>query len=555
MRRSLPFLIPSLLVAQLAAAQNTIDKICSGIQDIYGCTTSFKVPSGIKVETCPQKVFEWVPCKTKTVYKYPCPTWPKPGRMCDGWTCVPGTQEKWIKGPCGLTVLTTNVDLCQQVRGVLGNQGSQFISKAGAICKCFPRAVAMAGAGLFDSLSSSGDFSSAMSTLIGDAITLQKCMLDKGFNIQDTKDKVLVTDLASTDGWTVVRAKEIDLATYGELIAAISPCFTGPCNPDLIRTFFTNYLTESKELMADQITDVLTGWINIFDGIKEKILEIENAARSLSTHLQTVPDKVQAVLKKICKNGECQGPAISSFVTKVTKAIDTMKAVQDIKKAADTVAEVVPKLIDQTHTVIEVTETVPDAQFLLDMIEAGNLRKISDIFEAIQVTKELPKLAAELREAISPVGKLITDYRGQGEDALALLKDVVSISWEDYANEFKANSTHELRTGLIEIQSIIQSDLQEPLQNLTEAIQGLSDVFSTFPIKEGRFQLEAKVASYQRWSTVSMDMPCSKWERQTFKRNGFRASFDYPKFWRCPYGPKRLPWPNHHIPYIKFRIE
>jgi len=106
------------------------------------------------------------------------------------------------------------------------------------------------------------------------------------------------------------------LASYGQLAAAIAPFFISACVPDLIRSFFTDYLTKSKELMAHRIVEVLTGWINVLDKIEQSLLQVAGAAESLITHLGTVPDKVRAVEKKVCKADDCLGAVISSYMEK-----------------------------------------------------------------------------------------------------------------------------------------------------------------------------------------------------------------------------------------------
>lgn len=49
-------------------------------------------------------------------------------------------------------------------------------------------------------------------------------------------------------------------------------------------------------------------------------------------------------------------------------------------------------------------------------------------------------------------------------------------------------------------------------------------------------------------------MPCSRTGRKEYEIAGFRTSFDYPEFYSCPYA-NRIPFPNHHIPYIKLHFK
>lgn len=94
--------------------------------------------------------------------------------MCDGWTCVPGTYETWIDVPCGIIITTKKVDLCDLVRGAMGNVGQQFITKTGAVCSCLPQALQMIGKDLFKSVQNGMDMSAAVSSMIKDVVVLQK---------------------------------------------------------------------------------------------------------------------------------------------------------------------------------------------------------------------------------------------------------------------------------------------------------------------------------------------------------------------------------------------
>lgn len=198
----------------------------------------------------------------------------------------------------------------------MGNVGQQFITKASAVCSCLPQALEMLGKDLFKSVQNGLDFSAAVSTMIKDIVKLQKCMIDNGFKVQDNKAEIIAKDLSPAGGWTVIPAAEIDLASYGELAAAISPCFIGACQPDLIRSFFTNYLTKSKELMADKIVVVLKEWTNIFAMVEKKIESIGDATENLFLQVKMVPDKIEEIEDEVCKDDACLGPVISEYFQK-----------------------------------------------------------------------------------------------------------------------------------------------------------------------------------------------------------------------------------------------
>ncbi|CAM1506213.1 Fc.00g058540.m01.CDS01 [Cosmosporella sp. VM-42] len=273
----------------------------------------------------------------------------------------------------------TKVDLYGAMRASLLPVGGQFLAKAGAICNCLPKAFEALGKSLFQSITNGGDLSTAVTKLISEVIGLQNCVVDNGFNIKNEKVEIETKYLSPTGGWTVLRAAEIDLATYGELAAAISPCFVGGCSPKLIGEVSTNYLTKSKAPMRDQIVGVLNSWINIFDRVKAKVLDISIAADNLIAHLKTVPAKVEAVQKTVCKKGECVGPGISLFLKKASQVAATVQTFTGLQKATDRTITTVPKMVDLTRAAIDAAEVVPNATYFIQLILDGKLTKIEHI--------------------------------------------------------------------------------------------------------------------------------------------------------------------------------
>lgn len=240
----------------------------------------------------------------------------------------------------------------------------------------------------------------------------------------------------------------------------------------------------------------------------------------------------------------------------MSQAVATVQTFKDVKNATETIIEVIPKIVTLIESTIEIAEAIPDVSYFIELIISGKLSKIEDILESIKITNELPALVKKLQSSTSTIVEFITTYGGRGKATIALLEDVLSTAWEGYPLEFTTDSSGNVRAGLIEIQGVIETHVMVPFRNVTDSIKALEDVLDTLPIKAGRFDLKAGVASYRRWSMVSMDLPCTRQKRQTYVvAGGFKGSFDYPEFYSCKYGPKEVPWPNHHVPYLKFRIQ
>ena len=91
------------------------------------------------------------------------------------------------------------------------------------------------------------------------------------------------------------------------------------------------------------------------------------------------------------------------------------------------------------------------------------------------------------------------------------------------------------------------------LNNVTKTFNFMNAAFRALPFKQGYFYSKAGVASYRRWNDFSFKMPCSTTGYQTFSFAGITRKVPYPKFYSCDYKDV-MHWPNHHIPYIKFRV-
>lgn len=209
-----------------------------------------------------------------------------------------------------------------------------------------------------------------------------------------------------------------------------------------------------------------------------------------------------------------------------------------------------------TRATITAVQVVPEVSYFLQLIVEGKLKKIEDILGAIKITTELPALAKSLQSSASTIVAVVTKYASSGPATLDMIEHVVAAAWEGLPVEFTAtgDNTGNVRAGLVEMQALVRDEIEAPLRNVTAAIGRLEDSITAFPAYKGRLEFKAAVASYSRWSYFSMDLPCTRKKTAHYEVAGFRGSFDYPEFYACPYGPKKIPWPNHHIPYIKFRI-
>lgn len=237
----------------------------------------------------------------------------------------------------------------------------------------------------------------------------------------------------------------------------------------------------------------------------------------------------------------------------VSDAIATAKAFEEVEGSLSDVSRDIPRIVESINTVIDMAKEIPDVEYFVNLVVAGNFSKIEDMVEAIQIIQELPRLGKDLQSDVATIVKFVTTFGAQSNQTVVLFQDLLDSSWESYPLEFTTDSSGNVRAGLIEIQNLIRDEISEPLQNVTNSFQAMEDVLSTLPFKNGYFYSKAGVASYQRWSDFSLQMPCLTTGYRTFNFAGLTKKFGYPKFYACDYSGNII-WPNHHIPYIKFRI-
>jgi len=231
----------------------------------------------------------------------------------------------------------------------------------------------------------------------------------------------------------------------------------------------------------------------------------------------------------------------------VTNAVKSSQSLLDAYKSYKDTMEAVARLYKSLQAAAKAAQAVPDTNSIINMVISGKIRKVKDIIEAIQITKDLPKLIDGLQGDIQNIAKFSSTFGSQVNEVKSLLEAVVK-------NELNAQVAQPIRDGVTEIKKLIQDEVFNPIQQVVKKTVDVSSAIKAIPFKPGSFSMKADVASYRRWSTVSMNLPCTRQKRADYEVAGFKGSFDYPEFYPCPYGPKEIPWPNHHIPYVKFRI-
>ncbi|KAF4984569.1 hypothetical protein FZEAL_245 [Fusarium zealandicum] len=538
------------LLAHLAIAQNTLPQICAGLNNLSGCKASFPVPSGLKLITKTKTENVYNKCKKKVQETVKCPTKREPRKTCKKLKCVGGWDKKTTSVPTGLQILTKQVNLCQTVRSVLGTAlGQRLIKWSDPICRCFAQVQAMSSAGRFNSISTKGELTLANTNIITEAVKLQTCVANSGISVKDSKASI-AKELKSAGEWVVAPAAEIDLVTYKNMIAAANACQTGTCNQNVIRNTFTPYLTQTNKLMVKPVTGILTGWHETLGRLQQSTLRLDELSGELEAGLETVQPLFEASKQVICEElNRCEGEA-SDILT----AVDHL---WQIRGPLDEPSSQIYGMLDHTADAINMLSTLPTTNTLVSTIQQGKFKKVSDIFQIIPIATAMPALAKEIRTGLEPVKEAVVEYDADSDIAFEGLRDLYLNRWEDdYPSEFTTEDSQANQRLLEEfraIQETMNTNLYDALYKYSNEMVMIRLELKGFSVTNGKFATENKVASYQLWSTLDMDMPCSKTETKTFEKSGFKKKHSWKKYYKCRLGPLTAYYPKHHNPYIRIR--
>ncbi|KAI1034886.1 hypothetical protein LB505_011564 [Fusarium chuoi] len=312
-----PKLLPWLVLAEAAVAQNMLQQTCTGLKNLSTCKFEFSVPYGVNVTMKTVSDRKYDECKSKEKYKKPCPTPKKPKAMCDAWRCVPGWIDTTKQVITGLQVLTKKVNLCDTVRKILGQfQGDSFIKSSDAICQCFPRIGELSATSGFKSFDQ-GVLSTADLKDVSQVVKVQKCMNDSGFKTADDRDKVRKTlQFMTKPKVLIIEGPEINEDSYSKLMAISKSCkpgssCTGMQIQETISSLFTPYMAD----IARQFREGLfVPWVPFLQDLLLISNDFNLASQNLGSPFISFRSRFDYATQTSCVElGSCDGPAVSSF--------------------------------------------------------------------------------------------------------------------------------------------------------------------------------------------------------------------------------------------------
>ncbi|KAH6880678.1 hypothetical protein B0T10DRAFT_565412 [Thelonectria olida] len=491
------------------------ERVCRRLPGLDGCTGQLEIPYGSAAKYCTTK---------------------------SGNTYI-----------CGTIVLKEKVNVCDAVRQALpGQPGQDFASKGRAMCFCLPWAIRMSTMEEFYPIYEDGDLSAKSRNLANFVQIIDQCIRDNNLSIDDGRPKT-IRNMKSTKDWSLVRGADIDVTMWRNLMKAIDGCFDGACDEKAISDWYWEYYELSDGLTDGELFDMLNNWVTLYGTLKAKISDVAKAAKGLQDRHKAANAAVSTVKKSICKGTTCNGSIAKSFLGKVSKALATVKNRQDVSKGCESAAKAIPLMVASTETAIEATNRIPEASYLKNLFESGEITSLSDVIKGFSVVSVLPNVALDLRKKVVHI-ILLTKYASKVKTTQSQLNDVLVTDWKKRTDLFKTPAQKKVRDGFIQIQGIMKKEFKDPLAKLLKAIQSLDDTLSKFPLRKNQIQIEHGAQLYRRWNLNSFTVPCNYKDTATYTRNGFTASAEYTKVDSCQFGPDWYYLPNHRIPYIMWRF-
>lgn len=198
---------------------------------------------------------------------------------------------------------------------------------------------------------------------------------------------------------------------------------------------------------------------------------------------------------------------------------------QEFVKAKDAVEDVVKaitKMVKLVEKVLAALDAIPDAESLIQLITSGQLKKIADIGQTLRIGEDLPKLVNDSTEALPTVTGFVAKLEQQGPKLRGSFSDIISNAWLEDA-QVATEAAGNARASIVRVQGIFRGQIFSIVQDVTAKVSGIYGALTDLPFHGRSLSIEVNVASYQRWSPVSFDMPCSRIDVRTRIRSSGRT--------------------------------
>ncbi|KAJ3547947.1 hypothetical protein NM208_g1244 [Fusarium decemcellulare] len=476
-------------------------------------------------------------------------------RQCDGTLIIPvssGPEYCTVKGQrkqCGVKINTKEVNVCDAIRKVMPD--NSFLDSVNFYCGCLDQTI-------LDSRNTNlwldGEIGLNSPNLLDAALRNERCLADRDYAIKTNRRQVIDTQLVAKDGWTILRAPEIDVARYRGLLHITWDCYMGECQEGKLLIWFSNWFDDADEIRESQFSYDIQSWPVAIEMFRDGITLVESAANTVQNRIKTASSKISTVQQRICQRNACTGKVVSAYLKNVTTALERVNDLQDIPAAANKATKYIPTLLSRAQQAADAFQTVPGEDALYSVANNGKLNTMRDIMKLfVKLTEVLPTAAAYIRKNLYWLIAL-TKHSSRVNAAATFIKVVLAPDWKANKDLSRTESSRKVRDGLIQIQSIIKTDLQGDLNILAQNIDGFDKKLSPFPLRGKRLELKFGAVGYNRSIVAQFEYPCRPLQKKIFKSNGFEREYWWSIFTKgCHFDAQEVYLPKHWIPYLKYR--
>jgi hypothetical protein len=198
---------------------------------------------------------------------------------------------------------------------------------------------------------------------------------------------------------------------------------------------------------------------------------------------------------------------------------------------------------------------IPPANEMISRIRNNEIKVAKDVFKFMPVVNGMSTTSKKVANELAPLKSFATEYLADSKALHELITSMLAIDWEKVNQaEFDNGdqSGYYVRNGLISIQDNIKKELAEAVKVYFWLIRATDSQLKDFTLTNGRWKMEYGTVAYQRWSTIDIDMPCTKMTSKTEKKDGLtKTSNQYRTYWKCHFGPHTSQYQAVHIPYVR----
>ncbi|KAJ5115779.1 hypothetical protein N7456_000127 [Penicillium angulare] len=298
--------------------------------------------------------------------------------------------------------------------------------------------------------------------------------------------------------------------------------------------------------MTKGLKSLLTPWTSQFTNLQQELANVSTIFDNLDKATSQIQDQLKDLDRDIGADVSQQTmETLDKFNKKVSDLLSFQKELAQFKLTAGQITATINQMTDLVNTVIDAASAPMTVDALIQMAMRGDLKDIADIVKLLKVATDLPDLIRQLQSSLPSVADFITNFGQKSQQIRDALAEILAQDISGLEAKAKARVSS--------IQALFQGQVVSVVDKISATFSTASKLLTTLPIGRGGVSVDIKVASYQRWSFISMDMPCLRTDHLKFRLGGFTRSVPYPEFYRCPYSEK-IPWPNHHIPYIAIKF-